>query len=90
MTLNLPPWKGVITVAKKITVYVAEELHLRLKAAASLRGQSLSDFMLQAARLLLDMPDRREAAVEMDMVRQAAALATSGEELRRWREEGRL
>jgi hypothetical protein len=46
--------------------------------------------MLQAARLLLEMPDRREAAVEMDMVRQAAALATSGEELRRWREEGRL
>jgi predicted DNA-binding protein len=76
--------------AKKITVYVEEELHRRLKATASLRGQTLSDFMLQAARLLLEMPDRSEAAAQMDRVRQGVALPTSGDELRRWREEGRL
>ncbi len=49
----------MLDVAKKITVYVTEELHRRLKAAASMRGQSLSAFMLRAARLLLEMPDRR-------------------------------
>ncbi len=56
--------------AEKITVYVDAELHRRLKAAASLRGQSLSEFMLEAARRLLKAPDRRRAAARMDRVRR--------------------
>lgn len=76
--------------ARKITVYVEEELHRRLKAAASMRGQSLPDFMLQAARLLLETADRRQAAVRMDQVRRRIGAGPSGEEVRLWREEGRL
>jgi uncharacterized protein (DUF1778 family) len=75
--------------AKKVTVYVEEELHRRLKAAASLRGQTLSDFMLQAARLFLEMPDRRQAAQQMDHVRTGVTTKATLEELRTWREEGR-
>lgn len=75
--------------AKKVTVYVEEELHRRLKAAASLRGQTLSDFMLQAARLLLEMSDRRQAAQQMDRVRTGVSVETTLDELRTWREEGR-
>jgi hypothetical protein len=72
--------------AKKVTVYVEEELHRRLKAAAS---QTLSDFMLQAARLFLEMPDRRQAAQQMDHVRTGVTTKATLEELRTWREEGR-
>ncbi len=60
----------VTPMARKITVYVDEELHRRLKAAASLRGQALSDFMLEAARRVLEAPDRRRAAAHMDRVRR--------------------
>ena len=77
-------------VAAKITVYVDEDLHRRLKAAASLRGQSLSDFMLEAARRLLEAPDRRRAAAEMDRVRSRIQSTFTPEELKSMREEGRL
>ena len=75
--------------AAKITVYVDEELHRRLKAAASLRGQSLSDFMLEAARRLLEAPDRRRAAARMDGVRSRIPSTFTSEELRLMKEEGR-
>ncbi|NLG68195.1 MAG: DUF1778 domain-containing protein [Firmicutes bacterium] len=75
--------------ARKITVYVDEELHRRLKAAASLRGQALSDFMLEAARRVLEAPDRRRAAAHMDRVRRRIQATFTAEELRSMREEGR-
>jgi len=75
--------------AAKITVYVDEDLHRRLKSAASLRGQSLSDFMLEAARRLLEAPDRRRAAARMDEVRSRIRSTFTPEELRSLREEGR-
>ncbi len=78
-----------MAVAKKITVYVDAELHRRLKAAASLRGQSLSDFMLEAARRLLEAPDRRRAAARMDRVRRRIQTVFAAEELKQMREEGR-
>ncbi|MBX6377533.1 MAG: ribbon-helix-helix protein, CopG family [Clostridia bacterium] len=76
-------------VAEKITVYVDENLHRRLKAAASLRGQSLSDFMLEAARRLLEAPDRRQAAAKMDRVRSRIQSSFNPEEVQSMREEGR-
>ena len=75
--------------AEKITVYVDEELHRRLKAAASLRGQSLSEFMLEAARRLLEAPDRRRAAAMMDRVRSRIPSVFGPQELKSMREEGR-
>lgn len=75
--------------AAKITVYVDEGLHRRLKSAASLRGQSLSDFMLEAARRLLEAPDRRQAAARMDEVRSRIRSTFTAEELRLLKEEGR-
>lgn len=75
--------------AEKITVYVDENLHRRLKAAASLRGQSLSDFMLEAARRLLEAPDRRQAAAKMDRVRSRIQSSFNPEEVQSMREEGR-
>lgn len=73
----------------KITVCVPEELHRRLKAAASLRGQSLSDFMLEAARRLLEAPDRQQAAARMDAVRRRIPWEFTPQELRSMREQGR-
>jgi uncharacterized protein (DUF1778 family) len=78
-----------MAMAAKITVYVDEDLHRRLKSAASLRGQSLSDFMLEAARRLLEAPDRRRAAARMDEVRSRIRSTFTPEELRSLREEGR-
>lgn len=75
--------------AAKITVYVNEDLHRRLKSAASLRGQSLSDFMLEAARRLLEAPDRRQAAARMDEVRSRIRSPFTAEEFRVLKEEGR-
>lgn len=76
-------------VAAKITVYVDAELHRRLKASASLRGQSLSDFMLEAARRLLEAPDRRRAAARMDEVHSRIPSTFTSEELTLMKEEGR-
>ncbi|MBE3597280.1 MAG: hypothetical protein IMX02_00195 [Limnochordaceae bacterium] len=67
--------------AKKITAYVDEALHRRFKAAASLRGPSLSDFMLEAARRVLEAPDRRRAATQMDRVRSRIQATFTPEEL---------
>ena len=75
--------------AEKITVYVDADLHRRLKAAASLRGQSLSDFMVEAARRLLEAPDRRRAAAQMDRVRSRIRSTFTPDELKSMREEGR-
>ncbi len=75
--------------AKKITVYVDEDLHRRLKAAASLRGQSLSEFMLEAARRLLEAPDRQRASAQMESLRRRIPTGFTPEELRAMRDEGR-
>jgi fatty acid-binding protein DegV len=74
----------------KITLYVDEELHHRLKAAASLRGQSLSEFMVEAALRLLQGSNRRQAAEEMDKLRSQIHGTFASDELRKMREEGRL
>ncbi len=75
--------------AKKITVYADEDLHRRLKAAASLRGQSLSEFMLEAARRLLEAPDRQRASAQMERLRRRIPTGFTPEELRAMRDEGR-
>ncbi|MFX5085398.1 hypothetical protein ABTC40_22395, partial [Acinetobacter baumannii] len=69
-------------------VYVDKGLHRRLKAAASLRGQSLSEFMLEAALRLLEAPDRQRAAVRMDRSRSRIQTRFTPEELRAMRDEG--
>jgi len=74
---------------RKISVYVDEDLHRALKAAASLRGVSLSDFMLSAARQAIHAPSRAEAAAKMDVVRETVGQSYTTEEIRALREEGR-
>ncbi len=74
---------------EKISVYVTPELHRRLKVAASERGVSLSDFMLKAAERALHLTDRREAAAQMDALRQRIASRFTVAELSELRREGR-
>jgi len=73
----------------RITVYVPEELHRRLKVAASQRGLSLSDFMLRAAEHALQVPDRAHAARRMDAVRESVRGSFTAEDIRGMRDEGR-
>lgn len=77
--------------ARKISVYVDENLHRLFKTAASMRGQSLSEFMIGAAKQALSPPSRQAAATKMDRVREALRLedAYSAGEIRAMREEGR-
>ena len=75
--------------AEKISVYVDKELHRALKAAASLRGMSLSEFMVQAALRALHAPDRKVASSKMDQIRNSLANQFSLEDIRKMREEGR-
>ncbi|MCL6592083.1 MAG: type II toxin-antitoxin system HicB family antitoxin [Firmicutes bacterium] len=76
--------------AEKISVYVDKELHRALKAEASLRGKSLSEFMVEAALRILHAPDRRISSAKMDDIRNSVKGTFSGEELRIMRNEGRL
>lgn len=80
---------GDPVVARKISVYVDEELHRTIKAAASLQGLSLSEFVLRATLLALKSPNRRAAAARMDSIRTQIAGKFSANELRAMREEGR-
>lgn len=75
--------------AHKISVYVDEELHKKLKAEASLRGKSLSEFMVDAALHALHSPQRPDAASKMDLVRESAKGYVSAEEIRNMRNLGR-
>ncbi len=75
--------------AHKISVYVDEQLHKKLKAEASLRGKSLSEFMLDAALNALHSPQRQEAASKMDLIRESAKGYVSSEEIRNMRNLGR-
>lgn len=75
--------------ARKISVYVDEEFHKTLKAAASLQGLSLSEFMLRATRLALKSPDRKAIAARMDSIRSQIDARFSTHEIRAMREEGR-
>ncbi|MCW3488598.1 DUF1778 domain-containing protein [Dethiobacter alkaliphilus] len=75
--------------ADKISVYVDQEMHRILKAEASLRGKSLSEFMVDAALSALHSPRRQESATKMDCVRESAKGYISSEEIRNMRNEGR-
>jgi len=74
--------------AEKISVYVDEKLHRALKSAASQRGKSLSQFMIDAALYALHTPDRGKLAAAMDSVREAQEEYFSTEELLKMRKEG--
>jgi len=75
--------------AKKISVYVSEEMHRSIKAAASLRGKSLSEFMVDAATIALHNPDRKAAAFRMDRLRASVKTEVTLEEILQMKEEGR-
>jgi uncharacterized protein (DUF1778 family) len=75
--------------AAKISVYVDQELHRALKAEASLRGKSLSEFMLDAALSALHSPRRQDSASRMDMIRESAKEYVSSDEIRIMRDVGR-
>jgi hypothetical protein len=75
--------------AKKISVYVSEEMHRTIKAAASLQGKSLSEFMADAAMRALHNPDRKAASSRMDQIRASVKTGISLEEILQMREEGR-
>ncbi len=74
---------------RKISVYVDDDLHRLLKSAASLRGMSLSDLMVDAAKRVLQAPTRKDAAARMDAMRQSLTHTFTSSELRSMREEGR-
>jgi|GEM_PF-528944 len=75
--------------ARKISVYLDDDLHRALKSAASLRGTSLSEFVVSAAREALYAPGRKEAAARMDAIRESSSHTYSADEIRSMREEGR-
>lgn len=75
--------------ARKISVYVDDDIHRALKAAASLQDLSLSEFMLRAARLTLKNPGRTAVAARMDSIRSQIGVKFSTDEIRDMREEGR-
>ncbi len=75
--------------AEKISVYMDHNLHRLLKAEASLRGKSLSGFMLDAALSALHSPRRQESAARMDAVRESVRGYVSSEEMRDMRSTGR-
>ena len=81
--------KEGFSLAEKITVYVTPETHRRLKTAASARGVSLSDFMVQAAERAVHAPDRAAAARQMDLVRGLVAGTLTDEDIQNMRREGR-
>ncbi len=73
----------------KISVYLDEELHKKLKAEASLRGKSLSEFMVDAALHALHSPQRQEAASKMDLIRESVKGYVSSDEIKNMRDLGR-
>jgi hypothetical protein len=75
--------------AEKISVYINQELHRMLKAEASLRGKSLSEFMVDAALSALHSPQRQVSASKMDQIRESAKRYISSAEIRSMRNVGR-
>jgi len=75
--------------AEKISVYVDEKIHRALKTAASQRGKSLSQFMIDAALYSLHTPDRKSLAAEMDSVRESQEEYFSREDLLKMQKDGR-
>jgi hypothetical protein len=75
--------------SRKISVYIDDDLHRLLKSAASLRGMSLSDLMVDAAKRVLQTPPRREVAARMDTIRRSIDGSFSPDDFRAMREEGR-
>ena len=75
--------------AEKISVYVDEKIHRALKTAASQRGKSLSQFMIDAALYSLHTPDRKSLAAEMDSVRESQEEYYSREDLLKMQKDGR-
>lgn len=75
--------------AEKISVYVSEEMHRLFKAAASLQGKTLSEFMVDAASRALHNPSRKAASVKMDQVRESIETNISAAEIKQMRDEGR-
>ena len=75
--------------AEKISVYVDENLHRSLKAAAAQRGKSLSQFMVDAAVQTIHAPDRKRLSADMDAVRESQKEYFSSEELLDMRKSGR-
>lgn len=75
----------------KISVYLDDETHRELKAAASRQGLSLSDFMARSAKEALKRPQRREAARVMDRLRQQITRGgkATADEIREMRDSGR-
>lgn len=73
----------------KISVYVDQELHRALKAEASIRGKSLSEFMVDAALNALHSPRRQIAASKMDLIRKSAKSSFTSDDIRNMRNEGR-
>jgi hypothetical protein len=75
--------------AEKISVYVDHDLHRALKAEATLRGKSLSEFMVDAALNALYSPRREKAAARMDRIRESSKGCYSSDDIRSMRDEGR-
>ena len=76
--------------AHKISIYLDDQTHRELKAAASRQGLSLSDFMARSAKEALHRPRRQEAARLMDQLRQQITQPVTAEEIREMRDDGRL
>ncbi len=76
--------------AHKISIYLDDQTHRELKAAASRQGLSLSDFMARSAKEALQRPRRQEAARLMDQLRQQITHPITAEEIREMRDDGRL
>lgn len=75
--------------AEKISVYLDHDLHRALKAEATLRGKSLSEFMVDAAVNALYSPRREKAAARMDRIRESSTGCYSSDDIRSMRDEGR-
>lgn len=75
--------------AHKISVYLDDQTHRELKAAASHQGLSLSDFMARSAKEALQRPQRQEVARIMDQLSQQITRPVTAEEIREMRDEGR-
>lgn len=73
---------------EKISVYVDKELHRTLKAEATLRGKSLSEFMVDAVLRTLYAPQRQAAAAQMDLIRNTVNEKFTVEEIQNMRQEG--
>lgn len=75
--------------ARKTSVYVDGEFHEALKAAASLQGLSLPEFMIRATRRALKAPDRKAVAARMGAICHPTGTRFSADEIRAMREEER-